>query len=251
MDSERPAQAASGRGQRVRKGFILSCLHSARPRRAFTLIELLVVIAIIAILAAILFPVFAKAREKARQSSCSSNVKQMMLATLQYTQDYDEHFLRLNCGPGIPSYTLPNGAAYTGGYMLWPTSVFPYVKSIQMFSCPSSSTIWTGNYTGSMSYGFQSYLSGIALAQFNQPSECCVYADMAERGTVGANGDSYNYNDYLSSTNGNGIEFGALHNEGGNVGYADGHVKWRKLSDVPTRGTSSKFWYYSYTGNNP
>ncbi len=64
--------------------------HHRDLRRAFTLIELLVVIAIIAILAAILFPVFAKAREKARQSSCQSNVKQLGLAFMQYTQDYDE-----------------------------------------------------------------------------------------------------------------------------------------------------------------
>ena len=62
-------------------------------RRAFTLIELLVVIAIIAILAAILFPVFAKAREKARQSSCLSNTKQLALGMLQYTQDYDERLI--------------------------------------------------------------------------------------------------------------------------------------------------------------
>ena len=61
-------------------------------RRGFTLIELLVVIAIIAILAAILFPVFAKAREKARQASCQSNLKQLALACLMYAQDYDEHF---------------------------------------------------------------------------------------------------------------------------------------------------------------
>ena len=123
-------------------------------RRGFTLIELLVVIAIIAILAAILFPVFAKAREKARQSSCSSNVKQLGLSWLQYAQDYDETVMPVNIGPTV-SYTLPNGTAYTG-YMLWPTCVYPYVKNIQMYTCPSNSYKWDGSYTGSASYGYLS-----------------------------------------------------------------------------------------------
>src|SRR2546421_2178885 len=101
-----------------------------RPRRGFTLIELLVVIAIIAILAAILFPVFAQAREKARQAMCISNMKQITLADLMYAQDYDE--------TGAPSWVVywqgspgPNYAAvYTGvnwgGY--WPDLVYPYIK---------------------------------------------------------------------------------------------------------------------------
>ena len=92
---------------------------------AFTLIELLVVIAIIAILAAILFPVFARARENARRSSCQSNLKQVGLGILQYVQDYDEKF--------------PPAAVYPGtennGYQ---ELVQPYVKSTQLFVCPSN-----------------------------------------------------------------------------------------------------------------
>jgi len=75
----------------------------SHKRRGFTLIELLVVIAIIAILAAILFPVFARAREKARQASCESNEKQLMLSVLMYVQDFDERFRRLPSA--IPSAT--------------------------------------------------------------------------------------------------------------------------------------------------
>jgi prepilin-type N-terminal cleavage/methylation domain-containing protein len=94
----------------------------------FTLIELLVIIAIIAILAAILFPVFAQAREKARQAACLSNQKQIGLAVLQYVQDYDETF------------PLGYGQVGVGGYAFWENTwylyVTPYVKSVEAFRCP-------------------------------------------------------------------------------------------------------------------
>ena len=96
-------------------------------KSAFTLIELLVVIAIIAILAAILFPVFARARENARRSSCQSNLKQIGLGVMQYVQDYDE------------KYPLNNTPGYTGGFAQWEYRLQPYVKSTQIFRCPSSS----------------------------------------------------------------------------------------------------------------
>jgi len=91
--------------------------------RGFTLIELLVVIAIIAILASILFPVFARARENARRSSCQSNLKQIGLGLMQYVQDYDEKY--------------PNGLNQLGAG--WIAQVNPYTKSVQLFFCPSDS----------------------------------------------------------------------------------------------------------------
>ena len=117
-----------------------------KTRSAFTLIELLVVIAIIAILAAILFPVFARARENARRSSCQSNLKQVGLGILQYTQDYDEKFFHQRPAD------QPGGGA-------WET-IQPYMKSVQIFQCPSESTAPSTNplaepYSGA--YGQTSY----------------------------------------------------------------------------------------------
>ena len=97
---------------------------------AFTLIELLVVIAIIAILAAILFPVFARARENARRTSCTSNLKQIGLGLIQYSQDYDEKLPHDYFGPDTDS-------SGRGGAYKWMDAIYPYVKSEQIFVCPS------------------------------------------------------------------------------------------------------------------
>ena len=98
-----------------------------KERRGFTLIELLVVIAIIAILAAILFPVFAQAREKARQTSCLSNLKQIGTGLMMYSQDYDEELPPAWIGPSFP------------GLARWMDVVQPYIKNAQVFNCASSS----------------------------------------------------------------------------------------------------------------
>lgn len=108
---------------------VKSILCREVKRRGFTLIELLVVIAIIAILASILFPVFGRARENARRASCLSNMKQMGLGIMQYTQDYDETYPQ--------AYWYPNDSSSAGGYAHWSGTIQPYVKSNQLFVCPS------------------------------------------------------------------------------------------------------------------
>jgi prepilin-type N-terminal cleavage/methylation domain-containing protein/prepilin-type processing-associated H-X9-DG protein len=104
----------------------------------FTLIELLVVIAIIAILAAILFPVFAQARAKARQAACLSNLKQIGTAGMMYLQDYDDCFPVRKSGTGATSvsYPLPDGRTFQG-YVTWPLQLYPYIKNVGVFACPS------------------------------------------------------------------------------------------------------------------
>jgi prepilin-type N-terminal cleavage/methylation domain-containing protein/prepilin-type processing-associated H-X9-DG protein len=104
-------------------------------RKGFTLIELLVVIAIIAILAAILFPVFAQAREKARMSSCTSNLKQIGMGIMQYVQDYDETY-PCNWYVGLWPSRATGNLAYK-----WMDAVQPYVKNEKVFTCPSDSGI--------------------------------------------------------------------------------------------------------------
>ena len=127
-----------------------------KPRSGFTLIELLVVIAIISILAAILFPVFAQAREKARQTSCLSNNKQIGLAVSMYTQDYDDVL------PGVGWYGLcrnpadPNlnagTDAYWSGLAAWPIASAPYIKNWQIFACPSDPDKGVWGKLGSVCY---------------------------------------------------------------------------------------------------
>ena len=125
-------------------------------RRGFTLIELLVVIAIIALLAAILFPVFARARENARKSSCLNNLKQMGLGLAQYTQDFDETFPKSRTGGFIFS-----PAAGVNPEAPWQWVILPYTKSTQIYKCPSNghkdATGWS--WDGSKDILFEHYLS--------------------------------------------------------------------------------------------
>lgn len=133
------------------KSIVAPVAPDARKRSGFTLIELLVVIAIIAILAAILFPVFAQTREKARQSSCASNCKQMGLAIMQYAQDYDE--------------TNPLASGYQGQSnwfdISWVTLAQPYVKNISVFRCPSDDADKTtgGFVREGISYSINAYIN--------------------------------------------------------------------------------------------
>ena len=201
-----------------------------RPGHGFTLIELLVVIAIIAILAAILFPVFAKAREKARQTSCLSNLKQIGTSMLMYVQDYDETFPKRYWG-STSSYMWPSGTVHRG---MWIPSIYPYVMNIQVFQCPSNPARWTGRYIGNgFSYPMNAYLDGQMLANVTTPALCIS-------NICGWYYWSNGTNNYESSS-GNppgGPSVKKWHNEGTNAVMVDGHAKWFKYQNV-WRGNST------------
>ncbi len=197
-------------------------------RNGFTLIELLVVIAIIAILAAILFPAFARARENARKTSCLSNMKQLGLGFMQYTQDYDEKFpgsapTSDTAGTiGTPNFSrlghwVPSGLV-SGATPCIPANgaIFPYVKSSQIFVCPSDTTADAKR----LSYSMPQLMDGIAIAAITSTSLKALLVDEGLTLNDGRLGN--NTTDLVS----------LIHLEGGNVLFADGHAKWRKGTTI-------------------
>ena len=221
---------------------------------AFTLIELLVVIAIIAILAAILFPVFAKAREKARQASCASNEKQIGLGLLQYVQDYDEKLL-----PG--TWMGPDNGSVDFPRYKWQDATLPYIKSNQIFDCPSSSS----NRFQPLSWNFGSYAynaaywngcgngvpqsctrpSGVSMAAVGVPSgtvwvaECnsayeFQWADKPSQPTVNKNSDPQSLNTIL-----------ARHTQQTNTLWLDGHVKTMNLDQLAQTNGNGIYRYFT------
>ncbi|MDX1934109.1 MAG: DUF1559 domain-containing protein [Capsulimonadales bacterium] len=196
-------------------------LRASRSRAgaAFTLIELLVVIAIIAILAAILFPVFAQAREKARQTSCLSNMKQMNTAVMMYVQDYDERFPNpaMFCNRvanPLNANDTPGGSAGIGRWPTWLWCIYPYIKNWDVYNCPSDGNSIAGTdfvnryyYTSyGYNYGYfadftSEYMCpgasatthgwpGISLASVLRPANIITFVDNSgkEPGTRSAGG---------------------------------------------------------------
>jgi len=241
-----------------------------RRRSAFTLIELLVVIAIIAILAAILFPVFAQAREKARATSCLSNLKQIGTGWMMYVQDYDE--------------TIPAGWENPdlGGHGGFHNAVQPYMKNYQIVACPSAKVPRAWSYT------YNDILNYKSLAAIDRPAETMVEFDSTQTNWCGdgnidcvsasstfwgwwkpqlwtenanfwddsqvnpraklltvLNGESLDVDP--ENTSGIGNERTGMpryrHNEGINVIWADGHAKFAKKGSL-------ELWQFRYAVQN-
>ena len=246
----------------------------AKARSAFTLIELLVVIAIIAILAAILFPVFARARENARRSSCQSNMKQINLGFLQYTQDYDEKW--------------PSGTQSSIQGVGWAGATQPYLKSTQILKCPSDSTGDPVAPLVTISYLYNYTIPQLSpsIAALNGPTKTVLLAEV--KGFSAAAGNSLETGGTTFSPTGNGNVIandgtGGLtacsttvsyatgnmtgatgacnpnpgrHLEGSNFAFADGHVKFLRGTTVSTgdnatnEGDAPGSGHAAGTGNN-
>lgn len=247
-----------------------TCCPPDRVRRGFTLIELLVVIAIIGILTAILFPVFIRARENARRSSCQSNLKQIGLGLLQYTQDSDERtvargYFDPNVTGASYSKKIKDGSSYT-----WADAIFPYVKSEQIFNCPSHTLTKIDSANGRFRYyqniaqvppavanfhgsyaindaNSNSAASTIytpvdkALSAIEDPAGTLWVADAAQESTAnftfGVPSATWVYEEENGA-----VTFGRIaspatrlherHLETANVLYCDGHVKANKISSL-------------------
>ena len=184
--------------------------HKPRARQGFTLIELLVVIAIIAILAAILFPVFARARENARRTSCLSNMKQFGVATMMYSQDYDERLYGYRFDGPNPYASDTAVGKNAKNVVFFNQILFPYTKSDQIWACPSNPIAWVNvdkdgatspagglfqSYGGQNSYAASNYMfpskNGITLAALAEPANTVgmvdgKYYNTLPRGPAGA-----------------------------------------------------------------
>lgn len=239
--------------------------------RGFTLIELLVVIAIIAILAAILFPVFARAREQARRATCQSNLKQLGLAVMQYTQDYDERMPSGRNGDAVNC--LSGDACYTN----WTFDIYPYVKSSGVFVCPDNSEPRVGAGVGTpvaISYvfnlsalktlndGSSTNISPARISTYNAPALtvwlCEAFGTFNDPSVYVGAGSNEPGGLLMSNngTNGNGTFMSGplagvatanrgnpsasskapngVHSDGANYLLADGHVKWLKGTQIST-----------------
>jgi len=244
--------------------------RSSKPR-GFTLIELLVVIAIIAILAAILFPVFQKVRENARRAACESNLKQLGLAFVQYTQDADEKYPGGTASPTNPSPS--NDPKNYGQGTGWAGQIYPYVKSNEVYLCPDDSfETYSYGYNQNVATGGTGKVPGTAagLADLSAPTQTILLDEVScwssgyipyPPSTVpaetvspisdglfwqGADGTACNLGACnLGTDNATGDLAGAIpngspgaktqvarHNDNSNYLMSDGHVKWLRGTSV-------------------
>jgi len=243
-------------------------------RKGFTLIELLVVIAIIAILAAILFPVFAQARDKARQASCLSNEKQIGYALNMYQQDYDGTWPLAFSQPGhtvADAWPVPPFSnKYRKDETFWYVWLYPYTKNLTMFNCPSESPRFfgepicraceTGNCRegGPFHYGYSLKLGGtyslaggipsLREAQLTHPSETLAILENNATPVPCPGGQPKNgyLNDFGAFTDTQDYyytQIEARHADMLNVIFADSHVRpMKKTALAPTTNGNNKVW---------
>ena len=228
--------------------------------RGFTLIELLVVIAIIAILAAILFPVFSKARDKAKQTACLSNLKQLVLCELMYCEDWDQMF---------PTFTSWTYDGWTEEY--WDTYGFlwqlePYVRNVEVLRCPIFGSGVTYAVNGGTFFGVHGFGMGTDIyswprstGEIECPASVIVMFEEARyahalAGPSGSHGDINGgfYGDFFGqySYHGGSEPNYPLHQNGQNFSFCDGHAKWYNMVDHPCWHSPNGWPEAPYTFDN-
>ncbi|MDR3690260.1 MAG: prepilin-type N-terminal cleavage/methylation domain-containing protein [Fimbriimonas sp.] len=249
--------------------------------KAFTLIELLVVIAIIAILASILFPVFAQAKAAAKKTACLSNFKQLGLAQNMYLNDYDDTMVYTgdnggfwawypseNCYGG--SSVCPQGFMDPGAFQNWGAEIYPYVKNLGIYVCPTAPKVTGVPYgfsnvagAGNTTYDLNGAVVGVSATSMSAPASTIVL-----QSADGASIDAYmqptifnvtsNSNNTLITVNGsplcNGIDIswmGEVHGKGDNYSFADGHAKFLARTGVTFKmfGISSDVYDWQNNGS--
>jgi prepilin-type N-terminal cleavage/methylation domain-containing protein/prepilin-type processing-associated H-X9-DG protein len=250
-------------------------------RKAFTLIELLVVIAIIAILAAILFPVFAQAKAAAKKTACLSNFKQLGLGTNMYLNDYDDLMPYTGDFNGFwawyPSEECYNGATVCklgfmdpGAFQNWGQEIYPYVKNLGVYICPTAPKVTGVAYgftntagAGNTSYDYNGAVVGVSSTSMSSPATTIVL-----QSADGTSIDAYmqptifntlsNATNTLVTVNGaplcNGIDIswmGEVHGKGDNYSFADGHAKNYQRTGVTYKmyGISSQVYDWQNNGS--
>lgn len=212
-----------------------------RRHWGFTLIELLVVIAIISILAALLFPVYAKAREKARQSTCANNERQLGLAFAQYIQDNDEQFPPESDGSngiGHVSWIVYDKPINTGNKQVFHPnqgSIYSYIKNSQVYVCPDDNSGYGNSYSvngclfGRMDGPAPTWRNGKSLAAIENTTGTMLLAEEAATEFLFSSDDGYlalDWNNPLSSR----------HTDGLNIVFVDSHVKYYHTDRVHKLG---------------
>ncbi|MEN6345072.1 MAG: DUF1559 domain-containing protein [Armatimonadia bacterium] len=197
-------------------------------RNGFTLIELLVVIAIIAILAAILFPVFARAREKARQVTCASNLRQLGLSLTMYLSDYEDTF---------PYHLIAVGMSST--YVNWLSSLDAYTRNHRIYECPTNKPdTYSGPTDLTLSYVWNRDLNGRWASEIDDPSVLICSLDGMQVSCSYTGNDTFrdtDGTDYTEDPNHGASPHRTIfsrHNGGGNCLFLDGHCKWLKSTHV-------------------
>jgi prepilin-type N-terminal cleavage/methylation domain-containing protein/prepilin-type processing-associated H-X9-DG protein len=225
----------------------MQVVHRGRNRRGFTLIELLITITIISLLAAILFPVFGRARANARRSACLSNMKQLGLGLMQYTQDYDERLPGNEVAAGginqPQGWLQPATPGVPETYRNWAREIMPYVKSTQIYMCgeskprsqdgPAGGTTEVPAPGGNTNYLMNGVVDSVGLSTIQSPADLIFLHEVRNFNRVAqVRPTRIAGSNPPQATTFQHAYYDRLHFDGANLLFCDGHVKWQRRDSI-------------------